>query len=595
MRNRISAGLVVPRSDPGAASLRKRLTFKHRPYGEQKSVTIRCYRQTKQSLTVPRQFGITARGLDNHEQFEKPRRLPSYPEIRFEGEYAYQGPWVAHALRLFRGGAYDVVGSAPTGKGKTVMALQVAQALGEETLIIVDQDNLREQWMERAEQHLGVNPKDIGSVGGGRERTSKSGFTVALIQSLYDRHDEIYEWSKQFGLVIIDEGHMVGAPRFSETLFMLACRRRFSISATPDRRDDLDRVIKWHLGDTQVVMDEKHSKSTVRVVENYTTTSWYANTSPKAGRYINELAADPVRNWILVDIIRWFVGHERSALILSDRIDQLQGLEAACYASGAATPDQIGIYTRDVATWRYVKDPEPPRHPIGWERKTEYTPVKLEAVRKRQRKGDLAAAMQKQIIFATYRMFSKGVDVPRLDAGLDATPRTAFEQIHGRILRGNVEGKVKPIWVTIRDVNSQRAEHQFHIRIAELHASNAEVFQWDRKRNAVKHVSALKLADEAERRSRVLKACRIETGPDGRNTLTIPNMQRNSVDDSGTTTGRPAAKLERESQTSRAASSMPARRRRKSMSGTPAPAPPTSKRQKSTQFASRRRRSSVAS
>ena len=458
-----------------------------------------------------------------------------------------------------------VVLLAPTGKGKTVMAICVALDLGHETLIVVDQDNLKDQWIERLHEHLGIDRDEIGIFQGKQNKPSKCGFTIAMIQTLYTKAPGVVkEWSKKFGFTIFDECHTVGAPVFSSVLFNIGSAFRLGISATPDRRDAFDKVLKWHLGPTRVRMLQEHSRSTVRVVENYTTTTWYANTSPKAGRYVSELAEDPDRNWSIVEIIRWFSEHNRRALILSDRIGHLESLIAACRAAGIT--ESFGLYTRYYSVWKYAKEENPPRHPVGWERETKYTPVCLQEVRARKKAPCLQTAMQAQIIFATYAMFGKGIDLPALDAGLDATPRTFVKQIHGRILREQ-KGKVKPIWVTIRDVNSQRAEHQFKVRIRELEQSNAEVFQWLPERNQVRQMGAAELSAEAERRSKMLKSTRIVTDSAGRNTLEIPSMLKRRGDGSATTIEKRAVGKRDPHRNSTAAGSSSVRKAGKSKSG----------------------------
>jgi hypothetical protein len=55
-----------------------------------------------------------------------------------------------------------------------------------------------------------------------------------------------------------------------------------------------------------------------------------------------------------------------------------------------------------------------------------------------------------QIIFATYEIFSKGVDVPRLDMGVEALPAGNVRQPVGRVLRV-LDGKAKPEWYAIHD------------------------------------------------------------------------------------------------------------------------------------------------
>ena len=597
MMGYVHSGLEMPRVTPGLSAATSKLEFKYVPAGEEQSETFKCYKETEHGIILPRYYGLAKwpqMTYDHHGIVEEPtrrilmRRKPI--ELR-----PHQVPWVADICIRFQNGATDIVAAAPTGKGKTVMALQVALQLRQPTLIVVDQENLRDQWIERIHEHLEIDRECIGILQGDRRDSGESGFCVAMIQTLYRRKDTLAEWLRKFGLAIFDECHTVGAPRFSESLFAVPSRYRLGVSATPDRRDSFDKVLKWHLGPTQVRMLDQHDKSTVRVLQNYTTTSWYANTSPKSGRYINELAADPERNWMIVEVVRWFIEHGRRAIIMSDRIEHLTALISACHAAGLVHPSQspYGLYARFSTEWKYAKDPEPKRHPVGWERKTEYTPVCLQQVRTRKKKADLDKAMSAQIIFATYGMFSKGVDLPQLDAGLDATPRTFFEQIHGRILR-NISGKVKPIWVTIRDVNSQRAEHQFKTRIKELALSNVEVYQWDLQEGAVKQVMAGQLADEADRRSRMLKGIQIETDRDGRNTLTIPSMQRSRNGDSGPTIGKRAISRPVGVRSSPEASSLPVRRVRRSSSTAAESKAPRRSSSPATQSGRRLRRSPAA-
>jgi superfamily II DNA or RNA helicase len=561
---RIAEGLRMRRDFPGVSSAMSRLEFRYKPAGQEESETFECYKLDGQHVYLPRYYAMHKWRPDDysHQWAEMPRRntMPGHKIIQLREE---QKPWVSDVLEQFAGRTWDLVAAAPTGKGKTVMAMKVAVAIGQGTLIIVDQENLRDQWIDRLQEHLEIDPDDVGIFQGKINRPSKCGFTIAMLQSLYSKPGIVKEWAKDFGLAIFDECHVVGAPVFSSVLFMIPAQFRLGISATPDRRDAFDKVIKWHLGPTRVRMLARHSRSTVRVVENYTTTSWYANTSPKAGRYVTELAEDPERNWTIVELVRWFAEHGRKALILSDRINHLEALIRACQAAGI--DESFGLYARYSSKWGYAKDPRPKRHPVGWVRETEYTPVCLQEIRKRKKKKDLEAAMLGQIIFATYAMFGKGMDLPALDAGLDATPRTFVEQIHGRILRKQGQ-KLKPIWITLRDVNSQRAEHQFKIRILELEKSNAEVFQWSPERNQVKRTDAATLSAEADRRSRMLKSTRIVTNSDGRNTLEIPSMLKRRGDGSEITIEKRAVGKRDPHQTSTAADSSSVRKAAKSKS-----------------------------
>ena len=68
-------------------------------------------------------------------------------------------------------------------------------------------------------------------------------------------------------------------------------------------------------------------------------------------------------------------------------------------------------------------------------------------------------ARECRIILATYGIFDTGTDIPRLDCGIEATPRSKLAQALGRILRTS-RGKSTPIWFGIEDyIKKPRLTH----------------------------------------------------------------------------------------------------------------------------------------
>lgn len=404
----------------------------------------------------------------------------------------------------------------------TFMSLLVAARLGVTTLVVVDQDNLLTQWVQQAKEHLGLTDDDIGIVQGPRSDYSGKKLVIAMMQSLTRKRypAEFYEWA---GLVIFDECHVAGAETFSRALMMFSAVCRFGVSATPKRRDALQNLIEWNLGGVKARLVDKHRKSSVYYLESPTVYSWYANVSPKVGRIINEIAADDERNLLIARAIKWLYDKGRHILVLSDRIEHVEALRALCVMSGVAK-ERCGVYTGFYHRYLLAKDDKPARRPVGYVRGAEYCPVKLQLVRSRRNKKQLPQVLESaQVIFATYGMFSKGVDVPRLSAGIDCTPRSAAQQTHGRILRAR-EGKATPIWVTVRDVNCYRTEFQFAQRVDEYVKSSGEIYLWDIERG-IKRQDAAALRREALRRSSELRAGRIVAGADGRNVILLPTRE----------------------------------------------------------------------
>jgi superfamily II DNA or RNA helicase len=510
----IAAGSQLSASE---ASLRNTLQVKVRNYATNSNDTVLAYRETDGGLYVPRAFAV-ARGIANDsnislsigDRLRAPRTLP---ELR-----GHQHRPVNDVVRRFDR-HYDLIFQAYTGSGKTVMGCTIAARLGRKTLILVDQERIMDQWVVTLNKLFGYEVSEVGIVQGSVAVYERCGFVIAMIQTLYNRqyHSSFYE---RFGTVIFDEYQVCGADQFSNVLGMFPARYRLGLSAT-DRKDAKQKLIEWHLGSDRVVLAEGRPKSQARYVE-YTGNipSWYAQISPKDGRYVSELVADSDRNALITRLVHRLYQKHRNLLVIGARIHHLECLASMAVLAGVPRED-ILVYTGRRNTWRFRKVLGGHKRPEHWEKGTEYTPIQFRLYETKTDMRKQAALLDSaRIIFTTYSVFGKAVDVPHLDAGIDVTPRANFVQVHGRILRVAPD-KLTPIWVTIRDRDSFRAEYQFAARVAEFVKSNAEVFLWDLERGLQKQEPARLLRD-VKRRVEALKAHRISGNEHERNIVAMP-------------------------------------------------------------------------
>lgn len=526
--------MAIPKDAPYVDKVRKTLTLNVQDM-DGNTNTYAFFEERDGYLLTPRQYGlplIESRRYDTDAPHYMGIHMPDGANVSL---HDYQKPWVEDLLNSLQ--TYgDTVAMAGTGKGKTVMALYAAYELGVTTLILVDQEFLRDQWIERLVSLFGEDRENIGLIQGKVCDVEGKSFVIGMVQTLYRKPFD-YFLCQYFGTVIYDECHTVAAPQFSKVLYKFNPAYRIAVSATPDRRDVFRKVLDWHLGPVRVRLRDSHSKSKVYYIETPATFSWYGNTSPKTGRFLSEVSEDSSRNLVLATAIKWLYSSGRDVLALSDRIEHLENLMSLCSYLGIPEED-MGVVGGYYLHWGYERDPSPPRRPFGYERGTEYTPVRMGLIEKRTPKRILNEIKEtRKVIFATYGMFNKGVDVPRLSSGVECTPRSSITQAQGRILRKH-EGKLVPIWVSLVDTNSYRSMHMFEQRIGGYLESNSEIYRWQPDKQQVVKQDPLKTQREARARKLALKHEKILTEDDGYFTVKMTSTERKPSSKQGSRTGR---------------------------------------------------------
>ena len=144
---------------------------------------------------------------------------------------------------------------APPGVGKTVAGISLIAKRARNALVLVHRKPLLDQWAAQLALFLGVEPKAIGRIGGGRRHLTGL-IDVAMIQSLV-RKDEVADLVAEYGHIVVDECHHIPAVSFERVLCEVKARYVTGLTATPRRRDGQHPILAMQLGPTRYEVSQK--------------------------------------------------------------------------------------------------------------------------------------------------------------------------------------------------------------------------------------------------------------------------------------------------------------------------------------------------
>lgn len=445
---------------------KKALTYLPR-YAEGEKETVFLYHDmpNRQSLAVPRAYGIERFGhllnivdrrIDGQAMGSVPR-LPD-PNHRSVRDPVAQAKFMADLEAAARA-HFHFLAEAPTGSGKTVCAIRTAAVIGRKTVVNVHLERLMHQWVDEIHTKTGLPLDRIGTVQADKWDWEGKDFVVAMMPTLALRDPKTMDprFFQTFGTAIYDEVHRVGAPLLSHTAHLYPAKYRWGFSATLNRKDGGERTFYWHIGPVRVVSEADALPMTV-YVKRYTAHGplW----GKTHGSRMQCLAQDWSRNQVILALIKRFHRAGRQALVVGESVQHLQYLMDLCAKSGIPRSD-MGQFTSE-------------RHFVQ-----EYYDAKgdlKKRLRKQKVKKDELDDVKEnaRLIFATYGMMTEGIDIPRLDAGIDVSPRGDATQLIGRIRRP-VPGKLEPVWVTLYDTKCFMSRKYFERRCKDYTMTGATI------------------------------------------------------------------------------------------------------------------------
>jgi superfamily II DNA or RNA helicase len=282
---------------------------------------LRYYEEGHSGLILPRGFFpqliCIAKRFGERFQIEDRRRILPQVDFQFHGQLRpFQEEAVKRMLSMEMGTL-----TAPTGSGKTVIALYMISRRKQPALIVTHTKELLEQWTNRINQFLGVPLDEIGRIGDGEQTVGKK-ITVALVQTLYKCTSSIFPY---IGYLIVDECHRTPSRTFTEAVSAFDCKFITGLSATPWRRDRLSKLIFWYVGNVIHEVNKENLIETGDVLPAeviFRETHFLPNADPitEYPTMLSELTENRSRNDLVVqDVGREAANGRGICLVLSDR------------------------------------------------------------------------------------------------------------------------------------------------------------------------------------------------------------------------------------------------------------------------------------
>lgn len=217
---------------------------------------------------------------------------------------------------------------APTAFGKTVTAASVIVRRGVNVLILVHRMELLKQWKERLATFLGVDKSMVGVIGGGKNKPTGI-IDIAVMQSL-SRRGEVDSLVGNYGHLVVDECHHVGATSFDAILRFAKAKYVLGLTATPIRRDGQQPIIFMQCGPIRHKAPQPAEAPHDLAVTPYLIES-PIELSQEAGiqDVFRHLAQDPVRTAVLATAIIDAFQQGRKVLVLTERTDHIDAVQAA--------------------------------------------------------------------------------------------------------------------------------------------------------------------------------------------------------------------------------------------------------------------------
>ncbi len=447
---RVDAQVHVPRSLPAPilAALRRLATFPNPIFHEKLRLRFATFDTPRflfagewhpDRLVLPR--GVFDRGLGVLEAAGATVAVQDARDAGVRLPWKFEGELRANQAKAVRAMLANDQGvlCAPPGSGKTVMGCAMIAQARTSTLVLVHRAVLVDQWRDTAIRFLGLKRKDVGIWRGQAPRITHR-LDVAMLPSLA-RAEKPGAVLAGYGMVIVDECHHVPAASFEAIMKACPSRRVYGLTATPKRKDRLEKLLFAQCGPIRHTLNEEPTTTARLVKVRATTIASPAGSGERAPLHElwDALVRDERRVGVITTDLMACVADGRSPLVLADRKAYLERLEQ----SFASRAPEVARFRLDGL--------------VGKKARTDVL----------RKIDDHYSESRPFVLFATAALVGEGFDLPQLDTLVLAMPlsfKGRLVQYAGRLHRRH-EAKRDVLVFDYLDENHAVTQAMFRRRV----------------------------------------------------------------------------------------------------------------------------------
>lgn len=322
-----------------------------------------------------------------------------------------------------------------TGSGKTNIGLNIVKEIGQRTLWITHTTDLLRQSRDRAKEIF--TNVDVGYITDGKVDIGLD-ITFATVQTLHKVADQVKD---EFNIVIVDEAHhCVGSPTlatmFYKSLNKINAQYKYGLTATPKRKDGMERMVFALLGQVEYEIPKEHVRKVIVPFD-------YHHILNNKQYYIEDYTENGMLNATKIAQLL-YRDKQRSDLAVQTALKvESKGIIILC---------------------RYVKQAEYINEQL--KEKGMNSALLVGRVTRKQREIILNSD-EIEVIVATTSLAKEGLDIPRYDTLIltySVTNRGEFTQVAGRVRRAYKDKEKANVYeiidVTIDHLNKRGMLHK---------------------------------------------------------------------------------------------------------------------------------------